>query len=208
MLPAKIKLTEQVVSKIKAARIEKRIPAAILSRAIKRDDSYISSLEAMRLRTISAADLTGIISFLFNIPAQIAAEKAEEYVNAENKATNHSDWNMHDSLPYDTSSGAMSVSEPMTNGYLSDMKTNYAQPELISDMLETMTELIIEFYGRDPKEAVYALSSFIKSMQFDPVFTMNVLGLPVFMLKTISIDKRKETFADILSVFKKYAAES
>ena len=206
MLPAKIKLTEQVIHKIKTARIEKRIPAAVLARAIKRDDSYISSLESMRLRTISAVDLVTIIGFLFDIPEQMAAEKAEEFIASANKPDSYSAQDLQYPLALDDIADAMLVNEPAPKGYLSDAKTDYAEPELISDMLEVLAGLITDFYKADPKEAVFVLNSFIKTMKFDPVFTMSVMGIPFFKLKQLSVDKRKEVFEDILAVFRKHTA--
>ena len=169
------------------------------------NSSFCSIYESMRLRSISSFDLVGIVGFIFDIPENMAAKKAEEFIDAGKNDGRYPDREPQDSRPSITSSGAMRVCEP-TRGYLSDAKTEYAEPALISDMLEVLTGLIADFYKTDPKEAVFALNSLIKSMQCDPVFTMSVIGIPFFAIKTLGADERKEVFADILSVLKKHAA--
>jgi hypothetical protein len=59
------------------------------------------------------------------------------------------------------------VSEPVAEEYLYGARTDFADPELISDMLDNITGLITEFYKKNPKEAVFVLKSFTKTMQFD-----------------------------------------
>lgn len=206
MLPAKIKLSDYIIHNIKTARIAKRIPASALSKAIKRDDSYISSLELKRLRTISSADLTAIICILFDVPEHIAIKKAEEFNSMEEYANS----NINQSLQYPVFSEAgnsvLAVSESGPERHWYDAKSVYAEPELISDMLDVLTGLITETYEREPKEAVFMLNSFIKTLQFDPVFAMGVLEIPFFALKTLSVDERKEVLADLSAVFEKHAA--
>jgi hypothetical protein len=206
MLQAKIKLTDLMIHNIKTARIAKRIPAAVLSRAIKRDDSYISSLELKRLRTISADDLIAILSFLFEIPEHMAIAKAEEFIGIVEKPNSYLNSGSQDSFSPGGNEGAMWVSEPVVNDYQYDTKSAYAGLELINDMLEVLIGLITDIYKKEPKEVFFVLSSFVKTLQFDPVFTMSVMGIPFFALKSLSIDKRKDVLDELLSVFSKYAA--
>ena len=205
MLPAKIKITDHLLNEIKAARIAKRIPAAMLSRAIKRDDSYISSLELRRLRTISSVDFVAIVSYLFGIPEHEAVAKAEELAGIEKMTDTQSSRSLQDSLSNTSSKDLLLVSEPKVKYSWYDTKTGCAEPELISGMLDTLSGLIVEIYGKDPKEAVFALNCFIKTMQFDPVFAMGVMGIPFFALKTLTIDERKEVLAELSGVYRKYA---
>ncbi|MCL2153490.1 MAG: hypothetical protein FWH57_11140 [Oscillospiraceae bacterium] len=206
MLPAKIRLTDQMLDYIRAARIAKRIPAATLSRAIKRDDSYISSLELKRLRTISSVDLVAILCFLFNISEHEALERAEELIGVEKKAAVDAIRSPQYSPSNIDSNEIQKVSETSREYRWYDTRINYAEPELINDMLEVLVGLITEFYRNDPKEAVYVLNSFIKTMKFDPIFTMSVMGIPFFMLKNLNIDERKEVLDDLSAVFREHAA--
>ena len=206
MLPAKIRLTNEMINKIKTARIAKRIPAAVLARAIDRDDSYISSLELNRLRTISSVDLVAILGFLYSIPEHIAIERAEALIGMSNMPDGSSVHSLHSSPSSDGSNGLMTVNEQplIYNRY--DARVEYAEPELINDLLEVLVKHITEFYEKDPKEAVYVLNSFIKTMQFDPDFTMSFMGIPFFALRELSIDDRKEVLADLSNVYRKHAA--
>jgi hypothetical protein len=43
-------------------------------------------------------------------------------------------------------------------------------------------------------------------MQFDPAFTMELMRIPFFALKTLSIDKRRDVLDELFNVFNKYAA--
>jgi len=60
------------------------------------------------------------------------------------------------------------------------------------------------FYRKDPKEAVFVLNSFIKTMQLDSAFAMGVMGLPFYALKSLSIDKRMEVLSEFITVLKKH----
>ena len=204
MLPAKIKLTDQLIHNIKTVRIAKRIPAAALARAIDRDDSYISSLELNRLRSISSADLIAIIGFLNSVPEHMAAAMAEEFISTGRVPEAYSDRNLQESPLYESGMGSLTVNEPTVGNYRYDANCGYSTPELISDMLDAVAKLFIEFYEKDPKEAVFVLSSFIKTMQFDPVFTMGVIGIPFFTLRKLSIDERKAVLADLSDVYRRY----
>ena len=48
--------------------------------------------------------------------------------------------------------------------------------------------------------------SFIKTMKFDPIFAMGLMGIPFFVLKALSIDERKRVLDDLSAVFRKYSA--
>ena len=204
MLPPKIKLTDQILHNIKAARNEKRIPAATLSRAINRDDSYISSLELKRLRTISSVDLVAILSVIFDMPEHEAEAKAEDFIGEGARAERYTAPNMQASLSFDGVEDTMSVSEPTAAYYCYDTINDNAEPELISDMLDALTGFVTEFYRKDPKEAVFVLNSFIKTMQFDPAFAMGVMGLPFFVLKSLGFEKRMEVLSDLAAVLKRH----
>ena len=196
MLPAKIKLTEQMIDSIKTARIAKRIPAVVLSRAINRDDSYLSSLELGRLRTVSAVDLVAMLRFLFGISEQEAMEKAEALVALEN---NSGGYNFGNQEP-------VFVREAVAKYAWPGVDTDNAEPELISDMLDALAGLIIDYYKKDPKEAVFVLNSFIKIMRLDNAFAMGMMGMPFSVLKTLSPEQRRLLLADLSAVFKQYAA--
>ena len=203
MLPAKIKITDQILHKLKTARIEKRIPAGSLSRAINRDDSYISSLELGRLQSISSVDLVAIIRTLFSISGEEAIAKATDFIGmVQNKDDTPPDSYRWAATQYNSIDDAMSVNES-TPVYHRELKADYYETELINDMLDNLTSLISEFYKKDPKEAVFALNSFVKTMQFDPDFTMGVMGLPFFSLKALSNDERMEALPDIAAVIKR-----
>ena len=208
MLPAKIKMTDQIIQTIKAARNEKRIPAAVLSRALKRDDSYISSMELKRLQTISSVDFIAILCVVFEIPEHEAVEKAKELAGIGKEFDSYPDYSLHEPVSNVEGKETYFVSEPASAGYLSNAGTDYAEPELISDLMDALTGLIKEFYMKDPKEAVYTLNSFIKTMRFDPAFTMGVMGIPFYILRTLSIDKRKEVIADLSDVVKNHASNA
>ena len=202
MLPPKIMLTDQILHNIKAARVEKRIPAATLSRAINRDESYISSLELKRLRTISSVDLVAILCVIFDIAEHEATAKAEAFIGIETGTDRYADLNMQASVAFDGAENIIKVSEPTVANYRYDTMTDYAEPELISDMLDVLTGFIIEFYKKEPKEAVFVLNCFIKTMQFDPAFAMGVMGLPFLVLKSLSTDKRMEVLSELAAVLK------
>ena len=205
MLPAKIKITDQLLNEIKAARTAKRIAAAALSRAIERDDSYISSLELKRLRTISSVDFVAIVRYLFGIADDEAMAKAEELAGIGKTADTYTGREARDSFSSPGGKGLMSVSEPGEGDSRYDAKNGYAEPELISDALDALSGLIAEFYSEDPKETVFALNSFIKTMQCDPGFAMGLMGIPFFALKTLSADERREVLDELLGVYRKYA---
>ena len=86
-----------------------------------------------------------------------------------------------------------------------DANVGITTPELISDMLETLANLITEFYKEDPKEAVYALNSFTKTMKFDPAFAMGVMEIPFFVLGALSGDEREGVLAELSAVCMKHA---
>ena len=123
MLPPKIKLTAQILHGIKAARIAKRIPAATLSKAINRDDSYISSLELKRLRTISSADLIAILCVIFSIPEHEAMSKAEELIGIGTTAGSEPDQEFQAPLALDGGENATMVSEAAFAYYRHDSIT-------------------------------------------------------------------------------------
>ena len=200
MLPPKIKLTDQILHNIKTARTAKRIPAASLSRAINRDDSYISSLELKRLRTISSADLVAILCTLFSISEHEAILKAVEFIGTGTTVSNYPDQKVYTPLAGDGGEDTMRVREPTVAGYGSIAITDYTELELINDMLDTLTGFIAEFYKKDPKEAVFVLNSFIKAVQLDPAFAIGVMGLPFYLLKSLSADKRMAVLTDLASV--------
>ena len=204
MLPPKIRLNDWILHNIKAARTEKRIPAATLSRAINRDDSYISSLELKRLRTISSVDLVAILCAIFDIPEHEATAKAEDFLGFGARANGSTDLNTQASLSYYGNEDTARVSEPTVTSYWHDTITDDAEPELISDMLDVLTGYVTEFYRKDPKEAVFVLNSFIKTMQLDSAFAMGVMGLPFYALKSLSIDKRMEVLSEFITVLKKH----
>ena len=207
MLPTKIKLTDQILHSLKTARIEKRIPAATLSRAIKRDDSYVSSLELKRLRSISSVDLVAIVRALFSISEDEAITKAMDIIGmGQKKDDSHPDAYIRTSVLYHSSDNATSVKEGTTE-YHHESKSEHCETELISDMLDNLTRLISEFYKKDPKEAVFVLNSFVKAMQLDPDFTMGVMGLPFFALKSLSSDERMEVLPDLASALKRHSAK-
>ena len=205
MLPIKIKLNEEIIDSIKSARAAKRIPAAILSRVIKRDDSYISSLESKRLRTISAVDFIEILSFLYDLPEQKAIEMAEKITGNSSLADDCSD----KSSKYifnNKSKNDFLVSEPTAEYYRRWVETDYIDTELINGMLDTIKELFTEFYKKEPKETVYVLNSFIKTLQFDPIFTMKLIAMPFFALKSLDIDMRIKVLLELSELLKKHTA--
>ena len=204
MLPSKIKLSDNIVDEIKSARTARRIPAATLSKTINRDDSYISSLELKRLRTISSADLVMIFCALHDISEQSAIEKVESLIGIERKTELYTTSSMQGAQLVDEKN-ADTVSEP-TAEYFYGVSSDFAEPELISDMLDTIKAHILEFYKKNPKDTVYVLQSFIKTMQFDIGFTMEILGIPFFALKGASIEKRKEVLCELIDVLKKHTS--
>ena len=209
MLPPKIKLTDKILYNIKAARTEKRIPAATLSRAINRDDSYISSLELKRIRTISSVDLVAILGAIYDIPEAEAEAKAEGFAEGFSETVargdNTPELDTHATLPPDGFEGAMMVCEPTAANNYYSTKNDYPDLELISDILDILKDHVTEFYKRDPKEAVFALNTFIRTMQFDPAFAMGVMGLPFSILKSLSIDKRMKVLSDFATILKEHA---
>ena len=206
MLPAKIRLTDHIIHIIKTTRITNRIPAAMLARAIKRDDSYISSLESKRLRNISSTDFIAILCFLFNISEHMAIAKAEELINPEKKADIYPSQSFQDIVSgINNGANTMSVNQPSAGYHWYDASTGYIGNELISDMLKDITELITDIYRKNPKETVYALNSFIKTMRFDPVFAMSVMGMPFFSLKILDTNERDKVLADLSLIIQKYA---
>ena len=72
-------------------------------------------------------------------------------------------------------------------------------------MLDVLTGLITEFYRKDPKEAVFVLNSFIKSMQFDPAFIMGVMGLPFLRIRSLDADKRMDVLSDLATLLKSHS---
>ena len=211
MLPIKIKLTEQIINDVKTARTAKRIPASSLSRAINRDDSYISSLELGRLRTISAVDLVAMLRCIFGVSEQEATGKAEALVALESLSGSYTRRDSQHSVLREPHYGygdqdADSVREAMAEYPRFGADTDYAGPELISDMLDALAGLIIDFYKKDPKEAVFVLNSFVKLMRLDPRFAMGMMGMPFSVLKNLRPEQRKTLLAELSTVFKQYAA--
>ena len=205
MLQSKIKLNDRIINDIKTARNSKRIPAAKLSQAIMRDDSYISSLELGRLRSISSVDLVSLYCFIYEISEHESITMVEALVNSENPAL--SCINQKPQYTYASNyEGATAVSEPNSKAYMRRGGTEFAEPELIGDMLEALTGVITEAYMENPKDAMYMLKSFITNMQFDQEFTMGVVGVPFFVFRSLSLDVRKEALDEILDVYRKYAA--
>ena len=204
MLPSKIELTDILIDSIKTARITKRIPAATLSKAIRRDASYISSLELGRLRNISTVDLVLIHCIIYNISEHEAITMVEALINEGRGADIYHGHKALRSLVSD-GKGAIMAGEPYVEYHVHNEGADFAEPELISDMLDTLTSLIIDIYKENPKEAVYMLTSIIKSMQFDPEFTMGIMGIPFFALKHLGANERKEVLNELLDVFKKHA---
>jgi len=225
MLPVKIKLTDEIINNVKSARIAKRIPAAELSKAIKRDVSYISSFELKRLKTISAVDLTAIISYMFDIPEHKAIEKVERLISVEvkketdnqvnqnynillaNNKININNDNIFDIDNNDNNkNNQLLIRESSIDEYSYSDTNDNADLELISDMLDDIKNIISEFYKKEPKETVFILNSFIKTLKIDPSFTMKLMGMPFFTLKTLSVDVRIKILADLYAILKKYAA--
>lgn len=200
MLPPKIGLTEQIIDKIKTVRIAKRFPAATLSKAINRDDSYISSLELGRLRTISAFDLTAIFCTLYSIREEQAVAMIEQLLG-EKPAFDGSSLVNEPRPDYEVTKP--NYAEPRPN--YAETSHDQAKPELIGDMLETMTELMIESYNDNPKEAVFALKCFIETMQSDSTFATEIMSMPFYTLKSPGIEEQKEILGEILEVIKKHA---
>ena len=205
MLQSKIKLNDRIINDITTARISKRIPAAKLSQAIMRDKSYISSLELRRLRSINSVDLVSLYCFIYRISEDESIAMVESLVNSDIPTRSH--FNQNPQHPYESNyedTGA--VNEPYSGAYLRNGGTEFAEPELIGDMLEALTGVITEAYMENPKDAMYMLKSFITNMQFDQEFTMGVVGVPFFVFRSLSLDARKEALEEILDVYRKYAA--
>ena len=207
MLQSKIKLTERIINDIQTARNTKRIPAVKLSQAIMRDDSYISSLELGRLRSISSVDLVSLYCFIYEIAEHESIAMVEALVNADVPTSSYME--QKPQTPYvSTNDGTMTVSEPKTNPYIRKGGTEFAEPELIGDMLEALTEVITDAYMENPKDALYMLKSFVSNMQFDREFTMGVVGIPFFVFRPLSLNERKEALDEVLDVFRKYATKA
>ena len=205
MLQSKIKLNDRIINDIKTARNSKRIPAAKLSQAIMRDDSYISSLELGRLRSISSVDLVSIYCFIYGIAEHESIAMVEALVNSD--LPTRSSINLKPQHPYASNyEDTMAVNEPYSNAYVRKGGTEFAEPELIGDMLEALTGVITEAYMKNPKDAMYMLKSFITNMQFDQEFTMSVVGVPFFVFRSLSPDVRKAALDEMLDVYRKYAA--
>ena len=205
MLQSKIKLNERIINDITTARNSRRIPAAKLSQAIMRDDSYISSLELGRLRSISSVDLVSLYCFIYEIAELESVAMVEALVNSD--VPTQSSISRKLQRPYAGNYEAnMTVNEQSPNAYTRKGGTEFAEPELIGDMLEELTGVITEAYMENPKDALYMLKSFITNMQFDQEFTMGVVGVPFFVFRSLSPDARKEALDEVLDVFRKYAA--
>lgn len=198
MLPTKIRLTDEAIESIKTARTAKRIPAATLSKAINRDASYISSLELGRLRSVSSADLIALLCNLYGITEQEAAAKAEELIST-NKKTSYSALTAVDRNQ--PASGMMTGEKKRLYG----RRVDFTEPELISDMLDEMTQLIIDVYNEDPKEAVFALKSFVQTLRFDRDFVMNIMEMPFYSLNTLSISEREAVISEMQELLRKHA---
>ena len=206
MLPAKIRLTDYIIHTIKSTRIANRISAAMLARAIKRDDSYISSLETRRLRNISSADFIAILCYLFNISEHMAITKAEELINPGRKADIYPSQSLQDTdSGVNNFANTLAVNQPSTEYHWYGANTGYTGVDLINDMFKDMTELITDIYRKNPKEIIYAMNSFLKTMRFDPVFAMSVMGMPFFTLKLLDINEREEILAEFSIIIQKYA---
>ena len=206
VLPPKIIVTDEIIHNIKSTRIAKRIPAAKLSRALNRDDSYISSLELSRIRTISTVDYVAILSYLFDIPEQEAVKKAEEDIGVrenENGFENLDDLRISPECDF---SGMLMVSEPTIEYRSANAVENLFDTELINDLLAKMVELITSFYKEDPKEAVFALSSFTKLLQTDIIFSMELMGLPLYSLKDMGNEERAGVLKEISEVIKRISS--
>ena len=206
MIPAKIQLTDDVINRIKTARLVKRIPAVELSKAIKRDGSYISSLELKRLKNISAADFISILRYLFDIPENKAIEKAEIMLDIAKKDIAAPYLSLEANSAYDKNNEHISINETPEQKYRYGDDGGNANPELISDMLDDIAGLISDFYKKEPKETVFALNSFIKTFKFDPMFTLQLMEMPFFSLKSGNIDIRIKVLADLSAVLKKHIA--
>jgi hypothetical protein len=205
MLPSKIKLTDEIIHIIKSTRVTKRISAVKLSRMINRDDSYISSFELKRLRTISSDDLLIILSNIFSISESEAILKAKELIGMECETGIRSNINTHiQDLPKYYEKGTITVSEPIEKNSYNSIKSDYTGTELIDDMLDTISNNFIEFYKNNPKEAVYSMKSFIQSMYFDPDFMMEIIGIPFYTLGELNKNQRQDVLEKMLNVFENY----
>ena len=207
MLPSKIKLTDKIINEIKAARTAKRIPAATLSRIIKRDDSYISSLELKRLRTISANDLVTIFCVLLDVNEHEVVTRVEAMLNTDDIADNYAIQGLSNAT-HSERPGTIMVSEPLADNKWYDLSSEFTDTELISDMLQAIIDLITEYYKKDPKETVFALSSFVKTLKFDPAFTLEIMGTPFYTLRNLRVIDRKKVLAEIREVLKKNAVRT
>ena len=203
-MSSKIEMTDEIITSLKAARTERRISASALSKALNRDASYISSLELKRLRTISIYDFIAILCIVYNISENEAIEKAEilsatkinisnlhlrDYGNAQSFF-----WNQ-----------PVQVNEYSSEKYPVDWNADIQAPELIKDTLDVITKKIIEFYENNPKDTVFILQNLKNSLQSSLDLSMEIIGMPIYTLKTLDEKSKKDALGSIMEIIKKYA---
>ena len=203
MAPQKIEINNALIEKIQVAMKERKLKASKLSEAIGREKSYISSLQTGRMKELTFTELSTIFCVLYSITEEEAYQIIEAHLTEVKKADLYSkqspSYILSNEIIDTTALGGLAES------HWYEINSGYTQPELIDDMLNVLARHITDIYKKRPKEAVFMLSSIIRTIQFDPAFTTEVMSIPFYALKELSIDERKTVLDDIMNVFKEHA---
>ena len=205
-MSSKVEMTDTLITYIKDARTDRRISASALSKAINRDASYISSLELKRLRTISIYDFISILCIIFNITEKEAVERTKTLIGNDIIPSRFHNLAYGGKLS-DFQIPPVQVSEQTSKNYSVKLYGDSEAPELIKDSLEAINIKIIEFYNKNPKDAVFILQNLQKSLFSTLDFSMEIIGLPIYTLKNLDDEIKKETLSSILAVIGKYAGK-
>ncbi len=199
MLNPKIKLTEELLYHIKEKRINSGRGSIELSQAIDKPSAYISAIENKRVGSMSSALLIKIFQTLYDgISEDEAIEKIEAIISPKQGRATNGPAQSNDLSDEDD---AVDQKENKTIYKLSE---DYNDPELVKAMLEDVTKFFTKVYDGRPKDTVYVLNLFMRSMRFDIGFVMAILSLPYFALKSLSDEERQNAFDDIQSAFRKH----
>ena len=203
-MSSKVEMTDNLISYIKDARTGRHISASALSKALNRDASYISSLELKRLRTISIYDFITILCIIFNISEKEAVERAKTLFGIEIIPSRFHN-RAYGSTVSDIQIPPVQVNEQTSKNYSEKWCGDSEAPELIIDSLEAINNKIIEFYNKNPKDAVYFLQNLQKSLYSTLDLSMEIIGMPVYTLKNLNEDLKKEALSCVLAIIGQYA---
>lgn len=184
MITDKLKVTKEIKQLIIEERNNKNITGIELSRAMKKSDAWISSLENGRTKTIILKDLIRIIKTLLDC----SEEEAEEYLkNKLNKLSEEKE-----------------TTEKNSEIVYYDKENNDNNQKSFKKITDNIQLKFNRAFENNSEYAFASAGEFMDNLQFDIGFTLALIRIPFYLLKDTDTSVRQELFDDINEVVKKY----